>query len=722
MAQELSQAELLDFLCQAGGRVTNAALLGHFKRFLRDPGASPGQLQRRRELFKGFVNSVATVQQEGAPGAAKYVVLRKRYRELVGEEPKPPAAHAQAPDESQATPPPLEVQRSRAQQQWQQGRAGWERGAPGAQGEGCRRRSREERPRNQEEQQQQRSASLTCRGWAQELRACPPPGPGRCLPGDLRGGGGGGGGPAAQLPPSPASFGCPGRLPERRAQSDPKQQQPQQRWPFPGGVPLFPRREAPLPSRRPALPVRDLGAPPRDSHPQQRVREWVERAHAETHHSRLSPDPLPPPPEEGPWRPARPSSPPSPAGRSPSPPLDAQGGGQPLAVGLWPDRVSVFRSIRSQLFLQDLEDFLEQESPASEDGSSASGGSDRENGALPPLPSGQNGYSSDPVEAALARAKGSPCKPQANGLLPATPPQGSPPQEGTTVPRRIGLLGQEARGSSSSDELLDKSARRQSKQLPTFRKVARLPPPPHLDAPLSPRPVPRQAHPAGVPEVGGLGLDAEGSTEHRSSLVPLEPREHAWLVKVATGSWLEAHALLLEDPHLATRKDFISGYTVLHWLAKHGNAKVLQDVVTGAQEAGVALDVNAKSGCGYTPLHLAAMHGHQPVMKLLVQKLQCQIQVRDSSGKRPWQYLGSTTSGEVWQLLGAPRGKTIFPAHPIARINSSASSAAKNGKSPQLGRKISRKASLAAYLKPQHIKWKMANKYPALQEREEYSD
>lgn len=55
MARELSQEALLDFLCQAGGRVTNAALLNHFKSFLRDPDAPPSQHQRRRELFKGFV-------------------------------------------------------------------------------------------------------------------------------------------------------------------------------------------------------------------------------------------------------------------------------------------------------------------------------------------------------------------------------------------------------------------------------------------------------------------------------------------------------------------------------------------------------------------------------------------------------------------------------------------------------------------------------------------
>jgi ankyrin repeat protein len=30
--------------------------------------------------------------------------------------------------------------------------------------------------------------------------------------------------------------------------------------------------------------------------------------------------------------------------------------------------------------------------------------------------------------------------------------------------------------------------------------------------------------------------------------------------------------MLLEDPRLAKHKDFISGYTALHWAAKHGKA------------------------------------------------------------------------------------------------------------------------------------------------------
>ncbi|XP_009322315.1 PREDICTED: ankyrin repeat domain-containing protein SOWAHB [Pygoscelis adeliae] len=139
----------------------------------------------------------------------------------------------------------------------------------------------------------------------------------------------------------------------------------------------------------------------------------------------------------------------------------------------------------------------------------------------------------------------------------------------------------------------------------------------------------------------------------RGLSVPLGQRERAWLVAVSAGCWARVRGLFLEEPELALQRDFISGFTGLHW--------------------GLARDVDARSGCGYTPLHLAAIHGHQLVIKVLVLELGCQVQVRDSSGRRPWEYLGSSTSGEIWQLLEAPRGTIMFPTQPLARSVSSVS-------------------------------------------------
>ncbi|NXN16279.1 SWAHB protein, partial [Indicator maculatus] len=144
------------------------------------------------------------------------------------------------------------------------------------------------------------------------------------------------------------------------------------------------------------------------------------------------------------------------------------------------------------------------------------------------------------------------------------------------------------------------------------------------------------------------------NTAGRRLSVPLGQREHAWLVAVSEGRWARVRGLFLEEPELALQRDFMSGFTVLHWLAKHGDGPGLQELAAAARQAGLVLDVDARSGCGYTPLHLAAIHGHQLVIKVLVLQLGCQVQIRDSSGRQPWEYLGSSTSGEIWQLLEAP--------------------------------------------------------------------
>nr|XP_003221893.1 PREDICTED: ankyrin repeat domain-containing protein SOWAHB isoform X1 [Anolis carolinensis] len=754
MALELSQAELLDFLCQSGGRVANAALVGHFRRFLRDPEAGPEELQRRRDQFKGFVNSVATVKTEGTGPAAKYVVLRKRYRELVGEEGKAP------PDQCRRAAlhhPGGEELGCRASSAQPKG------GQPGKEAPLGPRLPYIGPPAPQREKQPPRELNGTLPEASLGLRGLAPVSEGLILP--VSGMGQGGTqqriqdwvathhSPTETIPSvttlhSPiATNSCPTldpiSFPIIEMGAPPSQGGTQQRiqdWVATHHsptetIPSVTTHHSPIatnscPTLDPiAFPVLEMGAPPSQGGiTQQRIQDWVATHHSPTetipsvttHHSPIATNSCPtldpiafPVLEMG--------APPSQGGITqqriqdwmathPAPDSD---NASSLTSGLHRasrDPLPVFRSIRCQLSLQDLEDFIEKESSASEEGSSASGGSDShrtEGDTGSPLP--RLGVRSRIEATRTTGPKGPNTKPYDNG------PRGMPPpaKQNGTIPGHLVSVPQSVQGNKPRG----KEAEQPNADLPKAKKIARAPPPPNLDALLSPQLVSKQGRATNKPDLDRLAPDID---EHRSSLVPLEPREHAWLVKVATGSWMQARALLLEDPYLATRKDFISGYTVLHWLAKHGNVQVLLDVVTGAKKAGVPLDVNVKSGCGYTPLHLAAMHGHQLVIKVLVQKLQCHVQVRDGSGKRPWQYLSSATSGEVWQLLGAPRGKTIFPARPITRPNNN--SLARKGKSPELGRKISRTASLAAYLKPQHIKWKRGNKCPPLHEREEYSD
>ncbi|KTF91486.1 hypothetical protein cypCar_00019235 [Cyprinus carpio] len=147
--------------------------------------------------------------------------------------------------------------------------------------------------------------------------------------------------------------------------------------------------------------------------------------------------------------------------------------------------------------------------------------------------------------------------------------------------------------------------------------------------------------------------DSSFSGKHSS--IPLDPREHEWFVKAASGTWSDIYALFRDDPNLLSKRDFISGFTIVHWIAKHGDHRVLNTLWYGVDKAGMTLDVNAKTLCGYTPLHLAAIHGHKKFIRLLVQKFNADVRIRDSSGKRAWQYLSKNETWDILELLGAPQ-------------------------------------------------------------------
>ncbi|XP_017505901.3 ankyrin repeat domain-containing protein SOWAHB [Manis javanica] len=782
MARELSQEALLDFLCQAGGRVTNAALLNHFKSFLRDPDAPPSQHQRRRELFKGFVNSVAAVRQD--PDGTKYVVLKRRYRDLLGEEGlqrpcDPPAAASPAggfvpcyprgarPGESQSQPPPPPPPRRRQRdQEPEEEPAGAAAPAADAGCNGLPASGAREAARGGGGRRGSSGHRVPTRCAAAETQ-------GRCCWECQQNGLGGLGGdlllsavsdPAtarerpARAPRAQDHRGAP-RQQREGASAEPELGSAAPRSP-PTAVGAAGSRASPpavLPGPAFSGELHELLSPGSLQHSallqQRRTREWVAR-HPQRPEPRdqgpirawsVLPDDFPQTPAQlNFWVPEPNSAPPGPSLSSPV---------FPVVRESWQGNPSltVFRSIRCQLSLQDLDDFVDQESHGSEESSSgprespggseegqhvtlgtdwrklrnpAEGLSPKEgNSSKSPqgLKPGGDGHISQQVPA------------RANGLAgsPQEPLSWSVPKLRRSL-RRSSQAGR-AKLSSSDEERLEEDLLKRTRRPPRSRKPSKAGavPNPRVDAALTPRPAELRAavaqrgpqpHSSGAP--GGeehASLVLHRPSEHKSSLVPLDAREHEWIVKLASGSWIQVLTLFWEDPQLALHKDFLTGYTALHWMAKHGDLRALQDLVSGAQKAGVALDVNVKSSCGYTPLHLAAIHGHQGVIKLLVQRLASRVNIRDSSGKKPWQYLTSNTSGEIWQLLEAPRGKPIFPVYPLVQ----SSSPTRKARSREISRNITRKTSFAALLKSQHSRWKMANQYEKFhtpREREEYSD
>ncbi|KAM9795130.1 ankyrin repeat domain-containing protein SOWAHC [Neosynchiropus ocellatus] len=132
----------------------------------------------------------------------------------------------------------------------------------------------------------------------------------------------------------------------------------------------------------------------------------------------------------------------------------------------------------------------------------------------------------------------------------------------------------------------------------------------------------------------------------------LHPMEHAWMLASVEGSYDSIMQFISEDPGLMTRKDFISGYSVLHWLAKRGQDETLLRVLRYAQEMGIPAGVEVRGSGGLTPLHVASMHGRYSVVKVLVGAFGASVDVMDHNGKRAWQYLREDAPLDIKELLG----------------------------------------------------------------------
>ncbi|KAM7021682.1 ankyrin repeat domain-containing protein SOWAHB [Passerculus sandwichensis] len=691
MARELSQEAVLDFLWAAGGRAPNTALLRHFQRFLRDPALTEQQRRERREYFKSLVNSLATVHPAAAPGASKDIVLRRRYRDLLDEELPPPEEQREQEEEKNEPPPP---RRDPDGRRGPRGEAA-EQGRPGGAG-GCSARGRG-------------GPCCECRRARRAAAAVPAPGPGT---------------PPTPRPPRSRSPPPPPQPPPYRTEPPPYRTQPLSSGPWalrPGGT------ARPRPPAQPSGPgVLSPAVPSRSRSPPLPAAGLPSATASRARTPPPPPGPGMPPPYRLPQprslpQPAtgmpllkapRPSASPerrTPAGPIPSPLLSPGPGAlsprdlppsRSLPLLSAPEVLPLSRSLQalpaspssSLLLLSGPEALTSTRLPPSQSRSLQQ----LPTRPSPDLPRGSRGLTpKGPTQLQVLRLR--PCQsltlPSGPGILPPTrpPPPQSLPQSATlpspslqpplarSPPSQFLLPAQGPAVSQAADSQLPAP-------LPVFQSIRRqlalseaqgTPSSAHDDCGRQPRSV--------------LAKSSPRNAASRGPLVPLGQREHAWLVAMSAGCWAQVRGLFLEEPELALQRDFISGFTVLHWLAKHGDGPGLQELAAAARQLGLALDVDARSGCGYTPLHLAAIHGHQLVIKVLVLQLGCQVQVRDGSGRRPWEYLGSSTSGEIWQLLEAPRGTIMFPTQPLVRSASSVSKV-----SPSAGR-----AALPACLRVQ---------------------
>lgn len=140
--------------------------------------------------------------------------------------------------------------------------------------------------------------------------------------------------------------------------------------------------------------------------------------------------------------------------------------------------------------------------------------------------------------------------------------------------------------------------------------------------------------------------DVEGDDLMGGPSAHLEPLEKEWFITAAKANRAQIMCLLEQDRNLATKRDFMLGYSALHWAAKHGRADIVK-LLAGTH----GIDVNGRTNGGYTPLHLAAMQGHDEVIKMLVSEYDADINCRDYSGKKPRQVARDGLTIESQALL-----------------------------------------------------------------------
>ncbi|XP_019730285.1 ankyrin repeat domain-containing protein SOWAHC [Hippocampus comes] len=150
----------------------------------------------------------------------------------------------------------------------------------------------------------------------------------------------------------------------------------------------------------------------------------------------------------------------------------------------------------------------------------------------------------------------------------------------------------------------------------------------------------------------------------------LYPMEHVWMLSAVEGNCDTLLEFVSEEPLLLTRRDFISGYSVLHWLAKTGRDETLLKLLHRAEKAGgQPVSVDVRGSGGLTPLHVASMHGHYAVVKLLVGAFGADVDVMDYGGRRAWQYLAPDAPREMKELLGTWDDEHARRAEPNANKN-----------------------------------------------------
>jgi hypothetical protein len=142
------------------------------------------------------------------------------------------------------------------------------------------------------------------------------------------------------------------------------------------------------------------------------------------------------------------------------------------------------------------------------------------------------------------------------------------------------------------------------------------------------------------------GGDQDGSLSAPSEeYEELDPLEKEWMLACASGDMQTVLNIIMRDDTLINRKDFLHGYTALHWAAKLGRCDIMSAlIINGAFP-------NIKSNGGFTALHLACQGGYDNAIAMLVRDQGANVNIRDNSGLKPVDMLNYSCPESIRALL-----------------------------------------------------------------------
>ncbi|XP_028409910.1 ankyrin repeat domain-containing protein 11-like isoform X2 [Dendronephthya gigantea] len=137
--------------------------------------------------------------------------------------------------------------------------------------------------------------------------------------------------------------------------------------------------------------------------------------------------------------------------------------------------------------------------------------------------------------------------------------------------------------------------------------------------------------------------------EYDSPSHVLSPFEKSWMMSAMTGNKSEIICQMEEDPSIVNFRDFLMGYTALHWAVKHGDEDLVRLLARGGT------DVDAKSNGGFTPLHLASMSGKVNIINILIDECHANFHIRDHSGRKAKDVVKKGSSQKIKLKLTEPK-------------------------------------------------------------------